>query len=152
MKKFLLLSLLSLCLSATASAKSLVLLLEDGTKVYYLLGGDTNPLMKVVDGEVYVNADKYAFSGINKFYISTEDDPNGIGGVEAEGKSVAPVMQDGVLYVNTTGAVSVYTLDGRATGAEVSSVNGGVAVNVDALPKGVYILKVGKNSVKFMKN
>ena len=147
MRKFLILSLLVLCMGAGASAKSLVLLLSDGTEVYYLLGGEADPVMKIVDGEVCVNADKYAFSGIQKFYISQTDDPSGIPGVEAGGAE----MRDGVLYVRGKGAVRVFTADGRAVGAGVSADGGVTSVDMNALPQGVYVLSVNGKSMKFLK-
>ena len=44
----------------TATAKSVVFTLSNGTKIYYLLGGETNPVMRFVDGKITVNADSYA--------------------------------------------------------------------------------------------
>ena len=58
--------------------KSLVLTLANNTLVYYVLGGDKNPMMRFADGKVCVNSDEYAFSNIKNFYISETDDPGGI--------------------------------------------------------------------------
>ena len=76
MKKLTILCLLCLA-SMGAMAKSLVLTLSDGTLVYYLLGGETDPRMRFVEGKIEVNTDVYQISGIKNFYISNEDDPVG---------------------------------------------------------------------------
>ena len=62
--------LMSVCM---ASAKSVVFTLSNNTKVYYLLGGEKNPVMKFVDGKLVVNTDTYEFSKIKNFVISEED-------------------------------------------------------------------------------
>ena len=49
------------------SAKSLVLTLKNGTLVYYLLGGEANPMMRLTDGDIVVNTDKYEFGNIQNF-------------------------------------------------------------------------------------
>ena len=67
MKKLTILCLLCLA-SMGAMAKSLVLTLSDGTLVYYLLGGETDPRMRFVEGKIEVNTDVYEISGIKNFY------------------------------------------------------------------------------------
>ena len=60
-----------LCLAiVNLSARSIVLTLKDGTHVYYLLGGESRPVLKFVDGNIVVNTDRYEFGDIKNFYIS----------------------------------------------------------------------------------
>ncbi len=150
MKKTVLLALLALCIASVANAKSLVLQLTDSTKIYYLLGGETNPVLKMVDGEVYVNADQYAFSNVDKFYVSQTDDPNtAISGVPG-GKS--HTMANGILYVQGTGNVRLYAADGRLLSVPVTTADGITAVDANQLPSGTYVLTVNGKSVKFLKH
>ena len=51
-----------------AGAKSVVFTLNDGTLVYYLLGGEVAPVMRFGDeGTLTINADSYEVSGIKNF-------------------------------------------------------------------------------------
>ena len=148
MKKLLTLIVLLSVVIAT-QAKSLVLTLVDGTEVYYLLGGSTNPVMKFVgNGEITVDADTYTFSGIKSFRISNTDDPSGIEAVKA-----ASTKFDGnTLYINTKEKdVKVYSADGKLVETDVNVSDDMVAVSTAKLIKGVYVVKVGKTSFKFMK-
>ena len=147
MKKFLALSLL-LCLATVASAKSLVLLLEDGTEVYYLLAGETDPVMTWADSAAIVNGDSYSISGITKFYISDTDDPSAVETVEAEDEAI---FKAGVMYVKGDHEITVCTLDGRAVEASVSSDGSVTAVNTNALPAGTYVISFGNGALKFLK-
>ena len=78
MKKLTLLFAFACLVCVCAQAKSVVFTLADGTKVYYLLGGETNPKLRFQEGKMLVEADTYEFSNIKNFYISSEDDPNAI--------------------------------------------------------------------------
>ena len=73
MKKLTLLFVFACLAYAGAMAKSVVFTLVDGTKVYYLLGGEANPKLRFVEGKMTVDADVYEFSDIKNFYISEED-------------------------------------------------------------------------------
>ncbi len=138
MKKTLLIALMA-CSCMMASAKSLVLKMTDGTEVYYLLGGETTPVMKIVEGQVVVNADTYEFSGIDRFYISATDNPVGI-------KDMS-----GTLYTKAGGTLHIYTLDGKQVQAPTSNVDGIEAVDTNQLPAGAYIINVNGKSIKFLK-
>jgi len=147
MMKRLLILLALMAGTLSLSAKSLVLLMTDGTKIYYLLGGEVNPKMTMNDGEVTVNTDKYVFSNIERFYISDTDDPLlAIDDARAEGS-----WKDGVFYVKTASAVQVYTVDGRLVDASVAPQGALKAVDTSRLPAGTYVLRVGDKSMKFMK-
>ncbi len=139
--------LASVCM---ASAKSVVFTLSDGTLVYYLLGGDTNPIMRFVDDKVVVNADTYEFSGIKNFYISNEDDPNAIENVLAK----SSIKYDGNTVVVSAAKgknVKVFAVNGTEVKAPISTAEGYAAVDMSGLQKGTYIISVGSSSMKVQK-
>lgn len=152
MKKTLL-SIIACLMLATGSiqAKSLVLTLSDGTLVYYLLGGETNPMMRFTDGKITVDTDEYTISGIKNFYISEEDDPNAIEGIHSD-KNIAN-FQNNTLIVKT-GAnklVKVFTMSGAEVEADISTMGDMTSVGIGNLPKGAYVIKVGNSSFKVLK-
>jgi len=60
----------------TVEAKSLVITLNNGQLVYYLLSNNQSPVMRMIPGGFTVNADTYQYSDVKNFYISQTDDPN----------------------------------------------------------------------------
>lgn len=136
----------------SASAKSVVFTLQDGTLVYYLLGGETNPMMRFVDGKVTVNADTYEISDIKNFYISAEDDPN-ITSIENVFSQNAKQFNGNVFVLKTTDAkaVKVYSANGAQVEAPVNQASGYLSVDLNTLQKGTYIIKVGESSFKVLK-
>lgn len=136
MKKTFLLSII-FALALSMQAKSLVITLDDGTDVYYLLGGDEDPVMKFVDGKVVIKTDSYEFSNIKKFYISQTDDPVGI---KAE-----------TLYLKGDKTIEVYSLDGKKMDIDTTATDAISTVNTSPLPKGVYIIKIGNQQMKVLK-
>lgn len=149
MKKRVFISFLcALFLSGAVCAKSLVLTLSDGTLVYYLLGGDSNPKLQFVEGGFMLNADNYSFSNVKNFYISNEDDPSGIENVLVEG---GVEVQGNQLVIPTEGSVKVFTAAGKEVKAETRVVSGNTIVVLGTLPQGVYVVNVGGASIKIMK-
>lgn len=149
MKKRVFISFLcALFLSGAVCAKSLVLTLSDGTLVYYLLGGDTNPKLQFVEGGFMLNADNYGFANVKNFYISNEDDPSGIENVLVEG---GVEMQGNQLVIPTEGSVKVFTAAGKEVKAETRVVSGNTIVALGTLPQGVYVVNAGGASIKIMK-
>ena len=149
MKKRVLISFLcALLLSGAVCAKSLVLTLSDGTLVYYLLGGDSNPKLQFVEGGFMLNADNYSFANVKNFYISNEDDPSGIENVFVEG---GVEMQGNQLVIPTEGSVKVFTAAGKEVKAETRVVSGNTIVALGTLPQGVYVVNAGGASIKIMK-
>lgn len=136
MKKTFLLSII-FAFALSMQAKSLVITLDDGTDVYYLLGGDEDPVMKFVDGKVVIKTDSYEFSNIKKFYISQTDDPVGI---KAE-----------TLYLKGDKTIEVYSLDGKKMDIDTTTTDAISAVNTSPLPKGVYIIRIGNQQMKVLK-
>ena len=152
MKRRFLAILTCLCLSLSAlMAKSLVLTLTDGTLVYYLLGGEVNPVMHLVDGGVMVNADSYSFSDLKDFRISLTDDPSGIEHMLSDARVS---YSHNVLAIPSVGpeAVQVYSIDGAQVHPTVHVEAGFLFVDLGRLPQGVYVVNVAGTSLKVMKN
>lgn len=149
MKKISLLIAFVLFASVGAMAKSVVFTLSNGTLVYYLLGGETNPMMRFVDGKIVVNADEYELTDIKNFYISATDDPNGIEETLAEQK--ISFSSNRFMVKATSGNVAVHTIGGAKVDAPVENANGYVSVNLSGLANGAYVITVGNSSFKVMK-
>lgn len=130
--------------------KSLVLTLANNTLVYYMLGGDKNPMMRFADGKVCVESDEYTFSNIKNFYISETDDPSGI---EHLLKEQQITYKAGTLIVHTDSpeSISVYTVNGMKISVPVELAGNVVAVSMTQLPNGVYVVRVGESSFKVFK-
>ncbi len=150
MKKLTLLFCFMLLTTMGAMAKSVVFTLADGTKVYYLLGGDTNPVLRFVDGKVTVDADEYTISDIKNFYVSNEDDPNGIEDVLAN-QQVRYSANTLVMDAASAKAVKVYTVGGVEVKAEVQKSDDVITVDLNGLAKGAYVVRVGNSSMKVLK-
>lgn len=143
--------LLLLCMASLGvMAKSVVFTLSDGTKVYYLLGGETNPVLHFEDGKIKVDADMYEISDIKNFVVSNEDDPNGIEDV-LSGMDVSFSANTLVINSADVPVVKVFAVSGAEVPAEVVKNGNLVSVDLNGLSKGVYIIHVGKASLKVMK-
>ena len=151
MKKFRVIILMALTLiTGSISAKSVVFTLSDGTQVYYLIGGGSNPIMTFENGSVTVNSDTYQISDIVNFYISNTDDPSGVS--EQKDSRSSFKMQGETLYVGSSSKeVKVYGINGVEQEVEVSVIGDVTAVGIANLPAGNYVVKVGKTSFKFNK-
>lgn len=148
MKKLLLTIIAIMTMALSASARSLVLELTNGDKIYYLIGGETNPVLTFNKGTVSVEGTQYAFANIAKFYISETDDPNAIEGVSTKPEAA---IKEGIIYVQTKGQVQLFSTDGRQMNAPVSRQGDSTVVDATSLPTGSYILRIGDQSVKFIK-
>lgn len=149
MKKISLLIAFVLFASVGAMAKSVVFTLSNGTLVYYLLGGDTNPMMRFIDGKIVVNADEYELTDIKNFYISATDDPNGIEETLAEQK--ISFSSNRFMVKAASGKVEVHAISGAKVDAPVVNTNGYVSVDLSGLSNGAYVISVDNSSFKVMK-
>ena len=132
------------------SAKSLVLTLGNGTRVYYLLGEDTNPMMKFINGDIIVNADSYEFSNIKNFYISETDDPSGI--ERTTQGAAAKFYNNSVIFeADKPLSVRVFSSDGREVRVRPIQREGQTIVNLHTLPQGAYIIAAGGATLKIVK-
>ncbi|MBQ6965725.1 MAG: hypothetical protein IJP82_08585 [Bacteroidaceae bacterium] len=150
MKKLTFLLAFMLMASMEVMAKSVVFTLSDGTKVYYLLGGETSPMLRFVDGKLTVDADEYELSNIKNFYISEEDDPNGIEEVLTQ-QNIRFSANTVVINSPTVKTVKVYTVGGAEVDADVQKSGDVISVNLNGLAKGFYVISTGKASLKVMK-
>lgn len=150
MKKITILFTLMLIVSAGAMAKSVVFTLANNTKVYYLLGSETNPTMRFVDGKMTVNADTYNFSDIKNFYISSEDDPNAIESTLAA-SSMTYSANTLVVKASEVKSVKVYSVGGKEVNADIQKAGDVITVNLNGLEKGAYVISTGDASFKVLK-
>lgn len=147
MKKYIL-SLLLLAGTLTLQAKSVVFKLANGTEVYYLLGGEQNPVLKYVDGKAMINTDQYEISDIKSFSISNTDDPTGIEIVKTDHKMNGNVF---VAKTHSTAAVKVFAVNGTQVNTDCNISDEAVAIDLTSLPTGTYIIYVGNESFKVNK-
>ena len=141
---------LLLLFSVGASAKSVVFTLTDGTKVYYLLSREVNPMLRFKDGGMTVNDDKYEFSDIKNFYLSDEDDPNAIEHLLSK-QSVTFRANTVVLPSGAVKTLKVYTLDGVEVKVQVQKTDDVISVDLNGLEKGTYLISTGNSSLKVWK-
>ena len=135
-------------LSVAVNAKSLVVVLSDGTLVYYLLGSDKNPVMTFNNKTVTVNAGEYTFSDFKKFYISQTDEPSAIESIKSETTS----LDGSILYVNAKDKkVAVYATDGKLMDVKPVVDKERTAIPLLGLKSGTYVIQVGKVSFKIYK-
>ena len=133
--------------SASIQARSIVVVLADGTEIYYLV--DNSPVMKWNDGVITVSTDNYELEGISRFYVSETDDPTAIEtlmdrqGIEYTANSIVVLAQDK--------PVSLFTVDGKAIELRQSTSGAYVSVDTSTLEKGVYIVRIGNQTIKFQK-
>lgn len=142
--------LLLLMASVGASAKSVVFTLNDGTKVYYLLSKDVNPIMRFKEGKMVVNEDAYEFSDIKNFYISDEDDPNAIETVLSK-QNVTFSSNTVIIRSDAVKTLKVYTLDGVEVKASVQKTDDVISVDLNGLDRGTYLISTGTSSLKVLK-
>lgn len=142
--------LLLLMASIGASARSVVFTLNDGTKVYYLLSSEVNPIMRFKDGKMVVNDDAYEFSDIKNFHFSEEDDPNAIEPVLSK-QNMTFKANTVVIHSDAVKTVKVYTLDGVEVKVPVEKSEDFIAVNLNGLERGTYLISTGGSSLKVLK-
>ena len=145
-KKAILICTLALLTQMSANARSLVLVLSDSTKIYFLL--DDKPVLRMVDGKVLIDTQAFSFEDVDHFYISQTDDPSSIEAVLAERKVK---FEGNTLVVDGDKTVEVYAVNGTKMKVKMSKSAGVTMVNTEDLVKGVYIVKIGKTSFKFSK-
>ena len=145
-KKVILICTLALLTQMSANARSLVLVLSDSTKIYFLL--DDKPVLRMVDGKVLIDTQAFSFEDVDHFYISQTDDPSSIEAVLAERKVK---FEGNTLVVDGDKAVEVYAVNGTKMKVKMNKSAGVTMVNTEDLVKGVYIVKIGKTSFKFSK-
>ena len=124
-------------------AYTLALTRQEGAKVY-LFDRETGAETDLTAGEYNFTA--RAGQTDKRFELRLEGgETTGIGSAgSADGTFVVTVTADGLLLTGVTGAVKVYTTDGRQAG-EALAEGGSCRV---ALPAGLYLVKAGGQTVK----
>lgn len=143
-------SLLMLVASIGATAKSLVFTLNDGTKVYYQLSSEVNPIMRFKEGKLLVNDDVYGFDGIKNFYLSDEDAPNAIENVQSK-PNVTFKANTVLIPADAVKVLKVFTVDGVEVKTVIQNEGDVFSVDLNGLAKGVYVISTGKSSLKVIK-
>lgn len=143
-------SLLMLVASIGATAKSLVFTLNDGTKVYYQLSSEVNPIMRFKEGKLLVNDDVCEFDGIKNFYLSDEDAPNAIENVQSK-PNVTFKANTVLIPADAVKVLKVFTVDGVEVKTVIQNEGDVFSVDLNGLAKGVYVISTGKSSLKVTK-
>lgn len=121
--------------SLTAGAKSLVLELSNGLRVFYKLGGEVNPQLVIADdGSFTLNTQEYSFADVACFRISATDYDGENGTVDA----ITVVQSDG----NELSEASLYSLDGKRLGR---------IGDLERQQRGTYIIRSDVKSFKVTK-
>ena len=136
--------------SIGATAKSLVFTLNDGTKVYYQLSSEVNPIMRFKEGKLLVNDDVYEFDGIKNFYLSDEDAPNAIENVQSK-PNVTFKANTVLIPADAVKVLKVFTVDGVEVKTVIQNEGDVFSVDLNGLAKGVYVISTGKSSLKVTK-
>ena len=142
--------LLMVVASIGATAKSLVFTLNDGTKVYYQLSSEVNPIMRFKEGKLLVNDDVYEFDGIKNFYLSDEDAPNAIENVQSK-PNVTFKANTVLIPADAVKVLKVFTVDGVEVKTVIQNEGDVFSVDLNGLAKGVYVISTGKSSLKVIK-
>lgn len=147
MRKFL---AFALCLftTITVMGKSLVVVLNNGTEVYYKLGGEKNPVMTCEKEVLTVNTDQYAFSNFSRFYISNTDAPAVITDVQKRNTK----FNGSTFCIYAEGReVNVFRANGTKVNITVTTKDGMTTIDTNSLQRGTYIITIGQSSFKVCK-
>lgn len=121
--KRIILTMLAVLMVSAGWSRCLRVTLTDGTQVYYQLGGECNPMLRVGETGLTIDADSYGFEGIASFKILEEDAPVDLERVNDMLQSSTPAK--------------IYDLNG----VEVSG----------PLSEGIYVMKTEKATIKIVK-
>lgn len=151
MKKLFTFFLLSLALTLQAADKVWCMVTEDGTKIAlsrigFLLVSDQSDAFSIVcnDGEVIYQVASVSFA---------QGEPTGISSATTEAQQILQLnvasssLQLRGCQAGT--AVTIYDVSGKTVRQEVLPSDG--TISIVGLPAGVYVLKAGSASVKFLK-
>ena len=140
------------------SARSLVIELRDGTKMYYLISLDENPCLVFDQGNMSINSDLFTVSEVEKFYISETDNPNRLTTPQQEEafKSTGRAAESLHIIIESLNPdklpkVSLYSIDGKSLESSYSFKGNELILETSGLARGIYILQIGNKSLKFQK-
>ncbi len=147
--------MLHVCL---VSARSLVIELKDGTKMYYIVSLDENPCLVFDQGNMSIQSDQFTVSDVRKFYISETDNPNQLSNPLQEEAFRSTGLATESLHIilenlnpEEQPEVSLFSIDGKLLESSYSFRGRELILETSALARGIYILKIGSKSLKFQK-
>ncbi|MDD4430456.1 MAG: hypothetical protein PHF61_03520 [Bacteroidales bacterium] len=140
------------------SARSLVIELKDGTKMYYLISLDENPCLVFDQGDMSIKSDLFTVSEVEKFYISETDNPNRLTNPQQEDTFRSTGLAAESLHIiienlnpEKLPLVSLFSIEGKALESSCIFKDKELIVETSGLARGIYILKIGNKSLKFQK-
>ncbi len=138
---------------AHAESNALIITLTSGNKVSYPVTDQLT--INVADGKFTIESANvtYAFNDIKKYTFEgssgiTAVKPNATT-VTAYPNPVADVLT--VTFGDTNAKIEVIGLNGAAVIAPTLYANGSAQVDLQGLPSGTYILKIGNETIKILK-
>lgn len=140
------------------SARSLVIQLRDGTKMYYLISLSENPCLVFDQGNMSIQSDQFTVSDVEKFYISETDDPNRLTTPKQEEVFRSTGLATESLHIilenlnpDEQPRISLFSIDGKSLESSYSFKGKELILETSGLDKGIYILRIGDRSLKFQK-
>lgn len=125
------------------AGNSLLIHLSDGTEIVcslakepQMLFGNKTITLTALTGEV----GEWNFSDVESWQFADVMDPD-------EVDKIQWVVEDAKLTASSP--IAVYDLSGRQVKAKVTASEGANSVSLEGLPKGTYLVKVGKSCVKY---
>ena len=151
MKKLFTLFLLSLALTLQAADKVWCMVTDDGTKIAlsrigFLLASDQSDAFSIVcnDGEVIYQVASVSFA---------QGEPTGISSATTEAQQTLQLnVASSSLQLRGCQPgtdITIYDVSGKTVRQEVLPSDG--TISIVGLPAGIYVLKAGSASVKFLK-
>ena len=151
MKKLFTFLLLSLALTLQAADKVWCMVTDDGTKIAlsrigFLLVSDQSDAFSIVcnDGEVIYQVASVSFA---------QGEPTGISSATTEAQQILQLnVASSSLQLRDCQPgtdITIYDVSGKTVRQEVLPSNG--TISIVGLPAGIYVLKAGSASVKFLK-
>lgn len=151
MKKLFTLLLLSLALTLQAADKVWCMVTDDGTKIAlsrigFLLASDQSDAFSIVcnDGEVIYQVASVSFA---------QGEPTGISSATTEAQQTLQLnVASSSLQLRGCQPgtdITIYDVSGKTVRQEVLPSDG--TISIVGLPAGIYVLKAGSASVKFLK-
>lgn len=140
------------------SARSLVIELKDGTKMYYLVSLNENPCLVFDQGSMSIQSDRFTISDVNKFYISETDDPNQLNNPRQEetfrstglaAESLHIIMDS--LTPGELPKIGLFSIDGKSLECSYRFKGKELILETSGLARGIYLLKIDNKSLKFQK-
>lgn len=149
MRKHLLLPVLALCLSATVQADDLQYLTAGYNSVEKSIELATVQKITFENGNVVVLTTDgpvtFPVTQMEKLFFAST--PTAID--ELKGQTGSLAFVNGVVKVQGSGVLRVYSISGNLL--RLANVRGTANVSLESLPRGIYIIKMGNETIKIQK-